>query len=400
MAYAPAQRGAMPTVYVPGVPGMPGHGHSALAPTTAPAPASAPTTAAAAMTAAALGSSGACSGISSAVGKLQSAGAMRQMSHQPSAAMSDLNTSVGASSMSRAQLGFERRIAWLEEDVSVLHRRLRDECIEGPGGVASGDQALRSLVARLDGELAAERRSRESVEARLALLEEALQAERREREVQLRQFSSELDSTMKALINRIDEGLSNGAASMRERTDDTEARLRTLIARVDKGLGAGAAALQGTLDAAAAAAGSSPGGPAGNRPRSPKRSNPTPVTAGAAGSAPLQAHMQRPVAVGQAGDDAPQQLMQTYSQLQQENRWLKERRAQMHGSAASPGQGVTPSCTPSLAYPSTLQVPGSGLGLPGAAGAGACGSPLAVGARAYQGRTTMVAPGGRYTMQP
>ena len=60
-------------------------------------------------------------------------------------------------------MGFERRVAWLEEDVAVLHKRLRDDCNESSsaGTGAAGDSGLRALVARLDGELAAERRSRE-----------------------------------------------------------------------------------------------------------------------------------------------------------------------------------------------------------------------------------------------
>lgn len=146
-------------------------------------------------------------------------------------------------------MGFERRVAWLEEDVAVLHRRLRDECNEssnaGPG--AAGDSGLRALVARLDGELAAERRSREVMEARMNQLEDCIRHERKEREAQLRAFSNELETTMRGLIGRIDESLSAGAASMRERTDVTEARLRGLIKRVDEGLSAGAAALQDTL---------------------------------------------------------------------------------------------------------------------------------------------------------
>ncbi|CAE8585585.1 unnamed protein product [Polarella glacialis] len=162
-------------------------------------------------------------------------------------AVSDLNTSVGDFPRQPAQAGgVERRVAWLEEDVAVLHRRLRDECGEGQGG-ASGDPGLRALVARLDGELASERRSREQLEARIDALEESSKRENKEREVQLRNFAVDLESTMRGLIGRIDEGLSVGASAMRERTDQTEVRLRTLIKRVDEGLSAGAAALQDTI---------------------------------------------------------------------------------------------------------------------------------------------------------
>merc|ERR1719215_588129 len=99
--------------------------------------------------------------------------------------MSDMNTTVAGTSMSRQQLGFERRVAWLEEDVSVLHRRLQEECGEGGIGSASGDQGLRALVARLDGELSAERRAREALEARMTHLEDSIRHERKEREAQL-----------------------------------------------------------------------------------------------------------------------------------------------------------------------------------------------------------------------
>lgn len=144
------------------------------------------------------------------------------------------------------QAGVERRLEWIEEDISVLHRRLRTEPQESSTG-AAGDQGLRALVARLDGELVAERRAREAVEMRVATLEEALRQERKDRDVQLRGFSSGLETTMRELIERIDESISAGAAAMREKTDATEIRLRSLIQRVDEGLSLGAAALQDTL---------------------------------------------------------------------------------------------------------------------------------------------------------
>jgi len=147
----------------------------------------------------------------------------------------------------------ERRVAWLEEDVAVLHRRLRDDCGEGGTAGAAGDSGLRALVARLDGELAAERRSREAMEARINQLEETIRQERKEREAQLRGFSSELETAMRGLIERINDGVS--AAAVRERTEVSgisEDRLRELIQRVDQGLASGAAALQDTLTATGA----------------------------------------------------------------------------------------------------------------------------------------------------
>jgi len=161
---------------------------------------------------------------------------------KPVGTMSEMNTSVGGETVSRAQLGFERRLAWLEEDVSVLHRRLRDECGEGGIGLgnASGDQGLRALVARLDGELAAERRAREAMEARVlgfeGRLEGALAEERTRREEQLRNVASDLESTIGSLLSRIDGGFPVSTASLRSRAEEAEARLRTNISRVTKDL--------------------------------------------------------------------------------------------------------------------------------------------------------------------
>lgn len=293
--------------------------------------------------------------------------------------MSDMNTSVGGISVSRQQLGFERRVAWLEEDVSVLQRRLRDECGEGGTGCASGDQGLRALVARLDGELAAERRARGSLEARLAGLEAALMAERKEREAQLQAFSGELESTMRGIIDRIDEGLSVGAARVRERTDQTEVRLRTLISRVDEGLSVGAAALQDTLTTVSATVDPIHGAAkrGGSRPRSPGRARspgqraPSPTRQAREGEqASVAAAQTQPQTEAAATAMSAQNLdtsvpsenlLISYDQLRQENMWLRERRAQLQGVSATPGQGITPAATPSLAYPGTLQVPGSGI---------------------------------------
>ncbi|CAE7868624.1 Shprh [Symbiodinium necroappetens] len=111
-----------------------------------------------------------------------------------SQAGSDLNTSAGGTSRQSANV--ERRIAWLEEDVAVLHRRVKAECSDLGGGVA-GDSGLRALVARLDGELAQERRMQELLEARMVTVEESLQAERKDREASINTLASELDKTMK-----------------------------------------------------------------------------------------------------------------------------------------------------------------------------------------------------------
>lgn len=161
------------------------------------------------------------------------------------------DTAASASTASRHAAGppitvFERRVAWLEEDVAVLHRRLRDEVGEANAG-AAGEAGLRALMARLDGELSAERRARETLGSRMIALEQRIEEERKERELQLRSFSSELETTVRSLITRIDDSLSTGASTMRDRTEQTEVRLRTLIQRVDEGLSVGAYDLQDTL---------------------------------------------------------------------------------------------------------------------------------------------------------
>jgi len=137
---------------------------------------------------------------------------------------------------SRQQASFERRVTWLEEDVAVLHRRMRDDCAEGDVAHSQPSSGLMQLVKRLDEELAAERLSREALQARVLALEEGLSLEQYERRETLRGFSQELEGTIKSLIGRIDHGISTGAAALRERTQSTENRLRSLIGRVDEGL--------------------------------------------------------------------------------------------------------------------------------------------------------------------
>lgn len=175
-------------------------------------------------------------------------------------------------------------------------------------------------------------------------LEESIRAERKEREAQLRNFSSELEATMRGLIERIDERLSSGAAAMRERTDATESRLRSLINRVDEGLSVGAAALQDTLNAsfeenqmqqpgllaAAAPALASAGGPGAVPPSGPSVRRPT------------MDHAAQPLG-------RPRQML------------------------SSP-LGMTPGMSPSSGLPQTLQVPGSGLQPARGGGPGSVGS--------------------------
>lgn len=172
-------------------------------------------------------------------------------------AASDISSTVGT----RAQISVERRVAWLEEDVAVLHRRMRDgdgENASNAGNAGSReDGGVRVLISRLDGEILAERRTREGLEMRLASVEELLRQERMERETQLRSFSVELETTMKGLISRIDEGLNLNTTGITRHTavETSEDRIRNLITRVDKGLSQGMAQLQNTLTQQAAATG-------------------------------------------------------------------------------------------------------------------------------------------------
>lgn len=243
----------------------------------------------------------------------------------------------------QGQVGFERRVAWLEEDVAVLHRRLRDECNEGGSVGAAGDPGLRALVARLDGELSAERRTREAMEGRLQQLEECIRHERKERETQLRAFSSELEITMRGLIGRIDEGLSAGAAAMRERTDQTEDRLRGLIGRVDEGLSAGAAALQDTLVATGAF----------------EQMQQMTESGGQAASRPARTVLTRNSTDDNRGGEnevMSEQLRQSYDHLRQEQQRYEQQQRQLNG------QRAPPALSPSASSPApVLQVAGSGL---------------------------------------
>lgn len=152
-----------------------------------------------------------------------------------SQAGSDLNTSTGT----RQNASIERRVAWLEEDVAVLHRRVKTEV--GEIGGAAGDSGLRALVGRLQNELAQERHLRELQEARLASMEEQLKREQRNREASMTALSKELETMVTKLIGRIDQGLSFSANSMKERTDQTEMRMRSMLQRVDEGITAAAA---------------------------------------------------------------------------------------------------------------------------------------------------------------
>jgi len=261
-----------------------------------------------------------------------------------SQANSELNTSVGGVSHQTQPL--ERRVAWLEEDVAVIHRRVKLECGEIGGGNAA-DSGLRQLVARLDGELAAERRARQLLEARMNSLEASVKRDKGEREANLKSFSTELEGVMRGLIGRIDEGLSAGAASMKERTDQTEVRMRHLIKRVDEGLSAGAAALKDTLTNTSEKLEKISETP-GSRDQRPSRTEPRVGAASRGTQSPVTQQQQ-------------QQMLQVRASGGNANPMMSASRQRSPQGSQTGDTVPLQMATPSMAYPCSLQVPGSGL---------------------------------------
>lgn len=370
---------------------------------------------------------------------------------------SGLNTSASLGAASNQQqggleyqtaAGVERRVTWLEEDVAVLRRRLLDECGQkhggdgaasscgscldgsgtGHGGVPSTGVPLRDIMVRFDEDLLAERKEREALLARINALEDSVAQEKQERDVQLRAFSKELEFTMKDLISRIDEGLCASALAMREKTDQTEGRLRTLIGRVDENLSLGAAALQDAFEAAFGAGAPHAEAtvpavaPANEVRMSAEQSHvqqyeggQAPNTAAdpdaaAAANDPSGLAADR-VQVAQAADmGSSDELIRSWDQLRQENYRLRERRARLQSASVmssisvSTGSGAHGSNTASpVAYPSTLQVSGNGLGTPyGGArpravvtpyrGQGSVPTSAGNGIQAYAGKAVVVVP--------
>lgn len=245
--------------------------------------------------------------------------------------VSDINAS---SAGADKRLALDRRIAWIEEDVGVLQRRLRDEVNEGKNA-AVADSGLRSLIGRLDGELSAEKRSREAIENRIGALENLLKSERHAREASMLQFTNELEATMRALIGRIDEGLAASASVTKERTELTEARLRSLIKRVDEGLSTSAAALQDTLGAHSAHSAMSMSLPSGGS----------------------QQGLAREASGSFRSDGLSWDALQR--QASQDTQAAARYVAMGRSGAGSPMNSNHQ--TPSTASPYTMQVPGSGL---------------------------------------
>jgi hypothetical protein len=239
--------------------------------------------------------------------------------------------------------------------VLCLHKQLQEECHRGDDECDPGDDP-ESLLKRLENELTTERNAHEALGVRIAQLEGAIRYERSAREMQLRGFSTELETTMRGLIGRIDTGLSMGASAMRERTEVTEVRLRSLIGRVDSSLSKireeglpsqpHATAMMPTpvLDVLA--------------PSSDKQ-------AVSAGAPPNRYAMSDPLAESFAR--LREQREQLQSQRQQLDRQVPrfisgnvQRRVSGKSGRITPSYPIGP-LTPSLAIPQTMQVPGSGL---------------------------------------
>jgi len=226
----------------------------------------------------------------------------------------------------------------LEVEVPALQQRLQEESGDGAGDFDSG-----ALLARLEEGLAVERRSRAALTARMSTLEDSIRHERKSREAQLRNFSAELETTMRGLIGRIDTGLSIGAAAMRERTDATENSLRNLIQRVDGALSAGAAAA-----------------------KAPTEAN---VRVGTSVSSEIASETATGKREAEQEETMSDQLVASFARIREQRQQLDERHKLGSGLNARIDRTATPKFSlgvmdrfsPSLASPGSAQVPGSGL---------------------------------------
>jgi len=235
--------------------------------------------------------------------------------------------------------GFRQKLMDLEVEVPALQQRLQEESGDGAGDFDSG-----ALLARLEEGLAVERRSRAALTARMSTLEDSIRHERKSREAQLRNFSAELETTMRGLIGRIDTGLSIGAAAMRERTDATENRLRNLIQRVDGALSAGAAAA-----------------------KAPTEAN---VRVGTSVTGEIASETATGKREAEQEETMSDQLVASFARIREQRQQLDERHKLGSGlnargldRTATPkfSLGVMDRFSPSLATPGSAQVPGSGL---------------------------------------
>lgn len=157
-------------------------------------------------------------------------------------------TEKSPSTVSVAQQALERRADWLQEDLEVVKRRAA--AILGTGDASAkckGDEVTHNLqqyANQLVAELQEETKWTEQLEAEISTIESMLSEERSNREKALGTLSCELESTMKSLVGRIDSGLLQGNQELNSRAAKIEAGLRSLIVRVEEGLVSGAKDLQ------------------------------------------------------------------------------------------------------------------------------------------------------------
>mmetsp|Transcript_8040 Transcript_8040/g.17981 ORF Transcript_8040/g.17981 Transcript_8040/m.17981 type:complete len:357 (+) Transcript_8040:80-1150(+) len=134
---------------------------------------------------------------------------------------------------------YERRLAWLEEDLGVLHTRVRDslERASGDGtGNGSRSSAMQSLVEKLMQELQEERRWRTELEGQVSQIEELLKQERAHRERAVAATFNEIEDVIKELSSRVEQGVASATNALNERASKTEATLKDLMTTVEAGL--------------------------------------------------------------------------------------------------------------------------------------------------------------------
>eukprot|EP00929_Paragymnodinium_shiwhaense_P015096 TRINITY_DN12310_c0_g1_i1.p1 TRINITY_DN12310_c0_g1~~TRINITY_DN12310_c0_g1_i1.p1 ORF type:complete len:304 (-),score=49.24 TRINITY_DN12310_c0_g1_i1:191-1102(-) len=247
----------------------------------------------------------------------------------------------------------ERRLEWIEEDLSVTQRRLRDTLgmEPRPGQDEPICEDLKALAHRLEVELAEERKWRMSLDEQLTQVESLLKNERAARSEAIKRLTNDLETSMKALVERIDTSLKAVGLQQSEKAKQSEEALLALIKRVE----AGATFAQNVRQYAAASAPatpltlaqlqqthsgrSTPGYPSGTlqgtplAPRSPARPILRPAAKPAATSRASPVAMRSadslsqtsPVAIvgaNKAGDT----VRRIYNQLQEENMRLEQRR--------------------------------------------------------------------------
>lgn len=180
----------------------------------------------------------------------------------------------------------DKDLDWVERQLAHSHGGKLGEAKAWDGG--SGAAIMRTLILRLQEELAAEDEERERLGRRIASLENAVRSERARRREQIDTHAGRWEEVMKRLKERVEDGISAGAEALKAQTGQTEERLRELIRRADRGLSDGAEALQAELRAASSIAGNMPSRSPSPPPRSPSGPQP-PVTSMRQAAEPHQA---------------------------------------------------------------------------------------------------------------